>query len=57
VPYDIQTAALVRPIVGNTTDVTLKRTVGARYVQVTIEGSSLQDGAGGTLAEFAVISA
>jgi hypothetical protein len=57
VPYDIQTAALVRPIVGNTTDVALNRTVEARYVQVTIEGSSLQDGAGGTLAEFAVISA
>jgi hypothetical protein len=57
VPYDASTAAQVRLVVGNTTDVTLNETVSARYVSVSISGSSLGDGRGATLAEFAVIAA
>ncbi|KAG8864784.1 alpha,alpha-trehalase ath1 [Tulasnella sp. 330] len=41
--------------VGNVTDVTLAQSVQARYVNVTITGSFLADGRGGTVAEFVVI--
>ncbi|KZP31745.1 carbohydrate-binding module family 32 protein [Athelia psychrophila] len=55
VPYDAAAVEAVAIRVGNLTDVSLNKTVEARYVRVAITGSFLADGRGGTLAEFAVI--
>lgn len=54
--YNETEAAQVAVQVGNTTDVSLgNNTVSARFVQLTIQGSQMNDGMGATVAEFAVI--
>lgn len=55
--YNATEAVIVAVTVGNTTDVSLTQPVQARYINMTIEGSFLADGKGGTIAEFAAISA
>jgi len=54
-PYNTPNAEAVSIKVGNLTDVSLNKTVTARYLTVAITGSYLGDGRGGTLAEVAVI--
>ncbi|KAK4703450.1 hypothetical protein P7C70_g2769, partial [Phenoliferia sp. Uapishka_3] len=54
-PYVAATANDVTIRVGNTTDVSLMMPAEVRYVNVTIAGSYLRDGRGGTLAEFAIV--
>jgi hypothetical protein len=52
--YNASTANDVVTRIGNTTDLAINSTI-ARYVNVTISGSFLADGTGGTIAEFAVL--
>lgn len=54
-PYNNVTANDVAVKIGNLTDVTLFSNVTARYVNVSISGSFLGDGRGGTISEFAVL--
>ena len=54
-PYNASNAEAVSIKVGNLTDVTLNKTVVAQYLTISITGSYLSDGRGGTLAEVAVL--
>jgi hypothetical protein len=57
-PYDASQAELVSIKVGNITETTIGNGSGAavaRYLNVTIAGSYIADGRGGTLAEFVVL--
>lgn len=54
-PYNNITAEQVSIKVGNLTDVVLPSIVVGRYVNVSISGSYLADGRGGTLSEFGVL--
>jgi trehalose/maltose hydrolase-like predicted phosphorylase len=54
-PYSAATANEVAIKVGNLTDVTLPSSVSARFLNLTITGSFLADGNGGTVAEFAIL--
>ncbi|KAF9936710.1 alpha,alpha-trehalase ath1 [Modicella reniformis] len=56
-PYDPITANIVQVKPGNTSDVTLPKTVKARFVQVIVEGAQTDDGtgAGATVAEIVVL--
>jgi len=54
-PFDPSTAEAVSIKVGNLTDVTLNKTVTAQFLTISITGSFLGDGRGGTLAEVAVM--
>ena len=54
-PYNASNAEAVSIKVGNLTDIALNKTVTARYLTISITGSYLADGRGGTLAEVAVL--
>jgi hypothetical protein len=56
-PYDPDTADTVQVRLGNTSDVSLTKSIKARYVQLEVEGTQTDDGtmAGATVAEIAVI--
>ncbi|KAE9382576.1 hypothetical protein BT96DRAFT_1010391 [Gymnopus androsaceus JB14] len=54
-PYSVATANKVAIKVGNLTDVTLQSSISARFLNLTITGSFLADGEGGTVAEFAIV--
>ena len=56
-PYDHATADVVQVRLGNTSDITLARSVKARFVQLVVEGTQRDDGtgAGATVAEIAVL--
>lgn len=54
-PYDPSTIQDLILRIGNTTDVIAAVPINARYVTLTIEGSFLGDGKGGTVAEMAVL--
>ena len=54
-PFDPSTAEAVSIKVGNLTNVVLDKTTTARYITISITGSFLGDGRGGTLAEVAVL--
>jgi len=54
-PHNASNAEAVSIKVGNLTDVTLNKTVVAQYLTISITGSYLSDGRGGTLAEVAVL--
>ena len=55
-PWDPETAKLVRLRVGNMTDVELSKKPTVRYLKITVEGSHVPDGLGGTVAEVNVVS-
>lgn len=54
-PYNASNANTVGIKLGNVTDIALNHTVKAQYLTLSITGSFLGDGRGGTLAEVAVL--
>lgn len=54
-PYNASNAEAVAIKLGNITEISLNQTATAQYLTVSITGSYLGDGRGGTLAELAVI--
>jgi hypothetical protein len=54
-PYNASNAEAVSIKVGNLTDIALNQTVTVQYLTISISGSYLGDGRGGTLAEVAVL--
>jgi len=56
-PYNADDANIVRVRLANTSDVTLPKSIKARFVQLVVEGVQTEDasGAGATVAEIAVV--